>query len=109
LAYWQKEHHYNEFEPCFGPGKYNCLTCRREGSTHTYLTWPIEGRSKLISNIRVPIESKGDGQKSPLSKIQKPYDFARAKINFSMEDLENSSEGDDWNSDSFLPVSNSSP
>lgn len=50
-----------------------------------------------------------DRQKSPLSKIQKPYDFARGKINFSMEDLQNSSEGEDWDINCSLPISNSSP
>ena len=105
LVYRTRPKEYREFEPCF---RFNlCFICKTRFA-HYCLTCPIEGRSKITSNVKVPIEIKGDGQKSPLSKIQKPYDFARSKINFSMEDLENSSEGDDWDSDSSLAVSNSS-
>ena len=86
LVWRTRPKEYREFEPCFRFG--SCFICKTR---------------------KVPIESEGSGQKSPISKIQKPYNFARSKINFSMEDLENSSEGDDWDSDSSLALSNSSP
>ena len=34
--------------------------------------------------------SEDSDKSSPISKIQKPYSFARAKISFTLEDLENS-------------------
>ena len=99
LADWQREHlSTRQFEACTRRDMYACVLCRAR---------PIEGGAEITSKVPVPIESKGDGQKSPLSKIQRPYNFERAKINFLKEDLENSSEEDDWDSDGSLPVSSS--
>lgn len=99
----------SQFEACGSMReKYECLICDTR-FLHTSLTRPIEESYEIISKTPVPIECKGDGQKSPLTKIQKPYNFRRAKINFSMDDLENPSEGDDWDSDFSLPVSKTSP
>ena len=107
--FWQKKQFAGQFEACYGlGGKYECFICDTR-FTLTSLTRPINGNSEMISKNPATIEGQGDKQKSPLSKIQKPYDFARGKINFSMEDLQNSSEGEDWDSDCSLPMSNSSP
>ena len=112
---WLKLKYPEQFEACGSLSeKYECFICDTR-FLHTTLTRPGRcecgcGSGSEISKIPVPFECKGDEQKSPLAKLQKPYDFARAKINFSAEDLENSSEEDsNWDGDNSFSVSNSSP